>query len=218
MKSLVLAILYNKKKWSLADDLWAQGVHLDENYEKHIEESGKVLDRFLSKLFPGVRDYHERQEAFVLEHGYVDNAVGQRRRLPLPPEPQRSDKMAYKIYMRFKAHVINQAINYPIQSLASYVTGSALIDLEAAFLRQFKMSYLEFQQRIMAKKWPKMPLILLEVHDDLVLDIPKGMDRKTKEVTNDIMCSVPSLRKLLPAFDTPLNIDTIMGATWGLKS
>lgn len=218
MKSLVLAILYNKKKWSLADDLWAQGVHLDENYERHIEEAGVILDRFLSKLFPGVRDYHQRQEEFVLANGYVDNAVGQRRRLPLPPEPQRSDKMAYKIYMRFKAHVINQSINYPIQSLASYVTGSALIDLERAFLTQFKMSYLEFQQRIMAKKWPKMPLILLEVHDDLVLDIPKGMEKKTKEVTNDIMCSVPSLRKLLPAFDTPLSIDTNMGATWGMKS
>ena len=119
--------------------------------------------------------------------------------------------------MRFKAHVINQAINYPIQSLASYVTGSALIDLERAFLTQFKMSYLEFQQRIMAKKWPKMPLIICEVHDDLVIDIPKGMEKKTKDVTNDIMCSIPTLRELLPAFDTPLSIDTNMGATWGVK-
>lgn len=218
MKSLVLAILYNKKKWSLADDLWSQGCKLDNNYDKHIDESGVILDRFLSKLFPGVREYHRRQEELVLTHGYVDNAVGQRRRLPLPPEPPRSDKMAYKIYMRFKAHVINQAINYPIQSLASYVTGSALIDLERAFLTQFKLTYLEFQQRIMAKQWPTMPLICIEVHDDLVLDIPKGMEKKTKEVTHDIMCSVPSLRKLLPAFDTPLSVDTNMGPMWGLKT
>ena len=217
MKSLVLAILYNKKKWSLADDIWAQGVKLDSNYEKHTDEAGKLLERFLSELFPGVKAYHRRQEDFVLRRGYVDNAVGQRRRLPLPPEPMRSDKFAYKIYMRFKAHVINQAINYPIQSLASYVTGSALIDLERALLRQFKYSYVDFHTALMDKRWPMMPLLCIEVHDDIVMDIPKGMEKKTKEVTHEIMETVPTLRKLLPAFDTPLSVDTNMGATWGVK-
>ena len=216
MKSLVLAILYNKKKWSLADDLWAQGVKLDSNYEKHIEEAGKLLERFLSELFPGVRQYHRRQEEQVLRYGYVDNAVGQRRRLPLPPEPMRSDKFAYKIYMRFKAHVINQSINYPIQSLASYVTGSALIDLERTLLSQYKYSYVDYHTALMQKKWPQMPLLCIEVHDDLVLDIPKGMEQKTKEVTHDIMQGVPTLRKLLPAFDTPLSVETKIGPYWGV--
>lgn len=218
MKSLVLAIIYNKKKWSLGDDLWSQGTKLDSDYENHVDRSGEMLDRFLSELFPGVKKYHQRQEAYVLENGYVDNAVGQRRRLPLPPEPERSDKGAYKIYMRFKAHVINQAINYPIQSLAAYVTGSALIDLEEAFLRQFNWSYIDYQQALMAKDWPNMPLICIEVHDDLVQDIPKGMEKKTKEVTHDVMTSVPTLRKLLPKFKTPLSVDTNIGPHWGLKS
>ena len=215
MKSLVLAILYNKKKWSLADDIWAQGVKLDSNYERHTDKAGDLLNRFLSELFPGVKRYHREQEQFVLQHGYVDNAVGQRRRLLLPPEPERSDKFAYKVFMRFKAHVINQSINYPIQSLASYVTGSALIDLERAFLRQYKWSYVDYHTALMQKKWPQMPLLVLEVHDDLVLDIPKGMEQKTKEVTHDIMESVPTLRKLLPAFDTPLSVETKIGPYWG---
>lgn len=217
MKSLVLAILYNKKKWSLADDIWAQGVKLDSNYDKHIDKAGELLNRFLSELFPGVRDYHRRQEDFVLRHGYVDNAVGQRRRLPLPPEPMRSDKFAYKIYMRFKAHVVNQAINYPIQSLASYVTGSAAVDLERAFLHQYNWSYVDYHTALMQKKWPRMPLLCIEVHDDLVLDIPKGFEKKTKEVTHDVMKSIPTLRALLPAFDTPLSIDTKCGPYWGAK-
>ena len=215
MKSLVLAILYNKKKWSLAEDIWAQGVKLDSNYEKHIDKAGDLLDRFLSELFPGVKRYHRQQEQFVLQHGYIDNAVGQRRRLPLPPEPERSDKFAYRVFMRFKAHVINQSINYPIQSLASYVTGSALIDLERALLSQYKYSYVDYHTALMQKKWPQMPLLCIEVHDDLVLDIPKGMEQKTKEVTHDIMQSVPTLRKLLPAFDTPLSVETKIGPYWG---
>ncbi len=218
MKSLVLAILYNKKKWSLAEDLWNNGVQLDSNYEKHIEEAGKILERFLSQLFPGVKRYHRQQEEFVVLHGYVDNIVGQRRRLPLPPMPERSDKFAYKLWMRFKSHVINQAINYPIQSLASYITGCAMVDLEERLLRQFKWSYYDFHAACMAKEWPQMPLLINEVHDDLVMDIPKGMDKKTKEVTHDIMCRPPSLRKLLPDFDVPLSVDTNVGASWGLKS
>ena len=218
MKSLVLAILYNKKKWSLAEDLWANGARLDSDYEKHIDKAGELLDRFLSELFPGVKAYHERQERHVLAHGFVSNAVGQIRRLPLPSEPERSDKIAYKVYMRFKAHIINQAINYPIQSLASYVTGSALVDLEAAFLSQFKYSYVEYQTALMEKKWPNMPLICIEVHDDIVQDIPKGMEKKTRDVTHDIMSSVPTLRGLLSEFKTPLSVDTNIGVCWGLKS
>jgi DNA polymerase I-like protein with 3'-5' exonuclease and polymerase domains len=119
--------------------------------------------------------------------------------------------------MRFKAHVINQAINYPIQSLASYVTGSALIDLEAAFLHQFNWSYVDYHTALMMKEWPHMPLLCIEVHDDLVEDVPKGMEKKTKEVTHEIMSSVPTLRKLLPDFKTPLKIDTVSGPHWGIK-
>lgn len=217
MKSLVLAILYKKQKWSLAADLWSQKCQLDSDYEKHIEECGKVLDRFLDTLFPGVRAYHEEQESFVLKHGYVDNAVGQRRRLPLPIEPQRSDRVLYKVYMRYKAHVINQAVNYPIQSLASYVTGSAMVDWEREMLRLHHWSYYDFQQAVMAKDWPNMPLLCLEIHDDLVQDIPKGMEKKTKEITHEIMTAVPSLKALLPDFDVKLSVDTQVGPTWGMK-
>jgi DNA polymerase I-like protein with 3'-5' exonuclease and polymerase domains len=165
-----------------------------------------------------VREYHNRQEDFVLKHGYVDNAVGQRRRLPLPPEPERSDRFAYKVWMKYKAHVINQAVNYPIQSLAAYVTGSAMVDWEREILRQFNWSYYDFQQAIVAKQWPNMPLQCIEVHDDLVQDIPKGMEAKTKEITHDVMCSVPTLRKLLPGLKVSLRVDTNSGKTWGLKS
>jgi DNA polymerase I-like protein with 3'-5' exonuclease and polymerase domains len=221
MKSLVLAILYNKKKWSLAEDLWVNyGVKLNHNYDEHIEEAGKLLEKFL-KLFPRVKRYHEVTEHEVLTKGVIYNALGQARRLPLPLEPERSDRMAYKHYMRYKAHVINQAINYRIQSLASYVTGCAMIDLEAAFLREWKWSYGDYHRALMEKDWPRIPLICNEVHDDLVQDIPPGMEKKTKEITHAVMSRPPSLVEVLPElFDSNvvLSVDTNTGVSWGLKS
>lgn len=219
VKSLVLGITYNKKKWSLADDMWASGAKLDSNYEKHIDKVGDMLEDFLD-MFPGMRKYHQEQEENVLRNGHVINALGQKRRLPLPPEPPRSEKGIYRAWMRHKAHVINQAINYPIQSLAAYVTGCGLIDMERAFLSHWKWTYLDFQTALMEKKWPHMPLLCIEVHDDIVQDIPKGMEKKTREITHDIMTKPPSLFAVLPELwdsNVKLSVDTNLGPCWGLK-
>lgn len=221
MKSLILAILYKKMKWSLAEDLWINyKVQLDSNYETHTEKAGEILEDFLD-MFPGVRRYHQRQEETVLRDGQVVNALGQVRRLPLPPEPPRSEKWANRVYFKYRSHVINQAVNYPIQSLASYVTGCALVDLEAAFLRQWKYSYVDYQTALMQQDWPQMPLLCIEVHDDLVQDIPKGMDKKTKEITHSVMQRPPSLVEVLPElFDSnvKLTVDTNTAPTWGQKA
>lgn len=221
IKSLVLAILYKKQKWSLAEDLWVgQGVKLDSNYEKHTEKAGEILHDFLYKLFPGVLRYHQRQEEVVLSTGRVENALGQVRRLPLPIEPPKSEKWAYKTFLKYRARVINQAVNYPIQSLASYVTGCALVDLERALLNRFRLSYTEYQEALMNKDWPVMPLLCIEVHDDLVQDIPNGLEAETKEITHSVMQKPPTLAAELPElFDSniKLTVDTNNGITWGMK-
>jgi DNA polymerase I-like protein with 3'-5' exonuclease and polymerase domains len=221
VKSLILGIIYNKKKWSLAEELWIGGTKFDSNYDKHTDKIGELLERFLRELFPGVKKYHAEQEELVLSAGKVYNALGQCRRLPLPEEPPRSEKGAYRIWMRFKSHVINQAINYPIQSLASYVTGCGLVDLERAVLSNWNLKYVEYQTALMEKCWPHIPLLSIEVHDDLVMDIPKGKEKKTKEITHDIMCKPPSLFAVLPELwdsNVKLSVDTNMGPCWGMKT
>lgn len=220
MKSCVLALIYKQMKWSLAETLWVQhDVRLANNYDDHVDKAGQLLESFLD-MFPGVRRYHKAQEEAVLTSGKVFNALGQCRRLPLPPEPPRSEKGAYRVWMRYKAHVINQAVNMPVQSLASYVTGCGLIDLERALLRQYKLTYVDYQTMLMEKYWPSMPLLCIEVHDDLVLDSPKQCFKKTKEIIHEIMTKPPSLVKVLPdLFDNvTLTVDTNAGPTWGLKS
>lgn len=221
IKSLILAILYMTKKWSLAENLWVQqGVKFDSNYQRHEDKVGEILDDFLD-FFPGIKKYQQRQTETVLEQGYVTNALGQRRRLPLPPEPPKSERMAYKGWCKYRAHVINQAVNYPIQSLASYVTGSGMVDLEAAYLDFYRLSYAQYQEALMECAWPMMPLMCIEVHDDIVQDVPKNCITKAKEITHDVMHKPPSLVKLLPElFDSnvKLSIDTNVGERWGLKT
>ena len=61
----------------------------------------------------------------------------------------------------------------------------------------------------------------IEVHDDLVQDIPPKMEGKAKEITHAVMQKPPSLFEALPElFDSNvrLSVDTNNGPTWGLKS
>ena len=141
----------------------------------------------------------------------MTNALGQKRRLPLPPEPPRSEKEAYRKWCKYRAHVVNQAINGPIQGLASYVTGAGMIDLERRFLEEYKLSYEEYHVRLMEKRWPTMPLLCIEVHDDLVLDIPGKLAEKTTPVVHEVMSEVPSLRAILSDLNVTLKIETNIG-------
>ena len=55
-----------------------------------------------------------------------------------------------------------------------------MIDLERRFLEEYKLSYEEYHVRLMEKRCsPTMPLLCIEVHDDLVLDIPGKLAEKT---------------------------------------
>jgi len=62
-----------------------------------------------------------------------------------------------------------------------------------------------------------MPLLCIEVHDDLVLDIPGKLAEKTTPVVHEVMSQVPSLRAILSDLNVTLKIETNIGPTWGLK-
>ena len=109
----------------------------------------------------------------------MTNALGQKRRLPCRQSRHDLRRRRTGSGCKYRAHVVNQAINGPIQGLASYVTGAGMIDLERRFLEEYKLSCEEYHVRLMEKRWPTMPLLCIEVHDDLVLDIPGKLAEKT---------------------------------------
>ena len=123
-------------------------------------------------------------------------------------------------------HILNQAINYPIQSLAAEVTGSALIDVEAMLITEAGLNYCQYYQALLEQRKEILtnhriqPIIgisqiINEVHDEVTIDLyPDNLKRDT-ELIVETMRAVPTLRKLLPSFAVPLDVDPKIGNHWG---
>jgi DNA polymerase I-like protein with 3'-5' exonuclease and polymerase domains len=182
------------------------GVRFATDYEVHTDRTDELRNAYLD-MFPGLRPYFSRQRAFLLKHGYVVNRIGQVRHLPL------SDGKDTPGFGR----MVNQAINFPIQSLASAVTGSGLIDSEEALVAEyFKGDLVEYHARLLAKDWPEMPIVINEVHDSLLHDVPEKHELRAKAIVKECMESTKSLRGLLPGLP-PLRVETKLGPHWGMK-
>jgi DNA polymerase-1 len=88
------------------------------------EEEAKRVRKGFFKAYPGLVDWHRRQQDFVRLNGYVVSLFGRRRRLP--------DAMGgYDTAERAEAW--RQAINAPVQSAASDINLICALELKRAF-------------------------------------------------------------------------------------
>jgi DNA polymerase I len=72
--------------------------------------------------YPGVKTWLERIENELIEKGFVTSIFGRRRRLPLNVA---KDEGEYR-------HMIRQACNFPVQSIASELTQMAMVLIDDA--------------------------------------------------------------------------------------
>lgn len=206
VKSTVLGVQYGMGAYKLAYQLWNQvGVKFSSDWEEHVEQATRIRQKYLDK-FPGIQRYLWNQKRALLRDQQVTSLTGRVRHLPCP---MGEDTPGF-------GRLLNQAINFPIQSLASDVTGSAMVDIERELLNQYKLTYEEYHWRLMEEKYPVMPLLINEVHDDLVYDMPKARLKDNLVLISHTMATVPTLRALVPAFDLPLNTGQKVGSRWGL--
>lgn len=206
VKSVVLGIQYGMGAWKLAYQLWNNvGVKFSSDWDTHVEAAARIRQTYLTK-FPGISRYMRAQKTALLQSQCVTSLTGRVRHLPCP----------YGEETPGFGHLLNQAINFPIQSLASDVTGSAMVDTEERLLDLYNLTYEEYHYRLMVGKYPVMPLLINEVHDDLVFDIPKKKRKENLALISETMAEVPTLRALCPAFDLPLNTGQKVGSRWGL--
>ena len=201
-KSLQLGINYGMGPGHMARDMWYRMlVRLAATYEEHADVVRQMHRRYLRRFWR-LRQYARAREAEMLETGQVVSAVGQVRHLPGADRSLAS-----------YGHLLNQAINFPIQCLASYVTGCALVDVERELLAVNNVSYSEHLRALLAtrKKWLTtgpacgiMPTIDIppdydisvicnEVHDDIVVDLHPAHPKRDIELVVETMRAVPSL-------------------------
>ncbi len=138
---------------------------------------------YIAKYFlryPGIRDYIETTKAYAREHGYVKTPFGR------------------KVHLRFindksqgmRAFAERAAINAPLQGGAADIIKRAMIRLPAAL----KAAKLESR-------------MLLQVHDELLFEVPEQEIDKTKAVARKVMEGAATL-------SVPLVVDTGVGDNW----
>jgi DNA polymerase I-like protein with 3'-5' exonuclease and polymerase domains len=204
-KCIVLGLNYNMKAWHLANDLWFKiGFKFSEDWDEHFKQTIKARKRYL-RMFPGLANYIRATLWDVRENQRIVSPSGRVRHLP----HHGPDSEGYW-------HVENSAVNYRIQSTASEITGSALVDYEEALLKEHRLSYTDWHSALIEKPWsPPCSPVFNEVHDELDIDLHPKSGKRDLEILVDCMQNVRSFRKLVPDFDIKLKVDVQIVPTWG---
>ena len=144
------------------------------------EEGARFIEDYFSK-YPRIQEYLENVKAKTRETQYVETVMGRRRYLP--------DINAANFNVRGAAE--RMAINMPIQGTAADIMKLAMIRVH----RRLE------EEKLQAK-------MLLQVHDELVFEVPQEELEAIKKVVFDEM---PAALEL----DVTLKVDIKWGPTWG---
>lgn len=143
------------------------------------DEARKLMENFFER-FGGVRDYLQRVVEEARATGYTETMLGRRRYLPdLTSDNRQRREMAERM-----------ALNAPIQGTAADIVKIAMLQVDAALTRE-KLS----------------SRMLLQVHDEIVLEIAPGERERVEELVR---------REMTGAFQlsAPLDVSVGSGADW----
>jgi len=156
------------------------GYGLEQATELSREEAGKFIKAYFEK-YPGVRRYLDATKERAHRDGYVQTLLGRRRYIPDIHSANRQVREAAE----------RMAINMPVQGTSADIIKIAMIDLA----------------REMEKKRLKSKM-LLQVHDELVFEVPEGEMETMRALVLEVMEAAVKL-------NVPLKVDTKAGKNWG---
>jgi DNA polymerase-1 len=143
------------------------------------QEAREYIAKYFLR-YPGIRDYMETTKAYARKNGYVKTPFG--RKIHLKYINDKNQGM--------RAFSERAAINAPLQGGAADIIKRAMIRVPGAL----KAARLKGQ-------------MLLQVHDELLFEVPDKEIDKTKEVVRKVMESAATL-------SVPLVVDTGVGLNW----
>ena len=151
------------------------------------EEAQDFLKSYFLK-FPEIKDYMDKTIKFCRKSGFVSNIFGRRSHIT-----GINDKNFNVRNFQERA-----AINAPIQGSASEIMRLAMIRLNKK---------LEETRNNDCK-------ILLQIHDELIFEVPKNNEKELIDLIVSEMTSVKDSD--LHTFSTPLTVDINSGENWGI--
>jgi len=151
------------------------------------ELSPEEAQQFISKYFaqfPRVQGYLEEVKQRAVEQGYTETLLGRKRYFP-------ELATGSSAHANVRAAALRMAINHPIQGTAADIVKIAMIRLHADMEKQGLDSK-----------------IILQVHDELVLEVPDGEVKGVAALVRGVMESAYTLA-------APLKVDIKTGRHWG---
>lgn len=143
------------------------------------KEAAGYIESYLTR-YAGVKKYMDDMIQLAREQGYVSTLMGRRRYLP---DIRHSN-------FNLRSFAERTAINTPIQGTAADIMKKAMIDV------QFALEVAKCQSRI-----------LLQVHDELVLEVVESEKEQVAELVRSAMENAVQL-------DIPLLADVNFGRNW----
>ncbi|MCM8746612.1 DNA polymerase I [Thermomicrobium sp. CFH 73360] len=143
------------------------------------QEAQRFIDAYFRR-FPGVARYLEETKRRAAEMGYVETLFGRRRYIPEINSSNPARRQAAE----------RMAVNMPLQGTAADIMKLAMIRVHRALAER------HFRARM-----------LLQVHDELVLEVPESELTSVAELVTSLMSSVVALT-------VPLEVEAKAGPNW----
>jgi DNA polymerase-1 len=149
------------------------------------EEGQAIIDRYFER-FPGIRNYIATTLTFARENGFTRTLFGRKTHFPNIASRQQNLRQGSE----------RAAINAPIQGTSADLIKRAMARMDGA----------------LADAGLDGVRMLLQVHDELVFEVPEGREEDAAQVIRAVMANAaePAL-----TLDVPLDIDVGWGSNWG---
>ena len=153
--------------------------------EVSADEAQAMIDRYFER-FPGINRYMAETLTQVRDHGFTQTLFGRKTHFPRIKSRNQGERQGAE----------RAAINAPIQGTSADIIKRAMVRmepaLEAAGLSQVRM--------------------LLQVHDELVFELPEGDVDAASAVIREVMERAAEPAVML---SVPLGVEIGTGASWG---
>ena len=149
------------------------------------EEGQAIIARYFER-FPGIRGYIDETLAFARANGFTRTLFGRKTHFPNIRAGNPS----------FRAGAERAAVNAPIQGTSADLIKRAMNRMDAA----------------LAEAGLEGVRMLLQVHDELLFEVPDGREAEAAAVVREVMAKAaePALK-----LDVPLDVEVGWGAHWG---
>ena len=148
-------------------------------------EAARYIDLYFSR-FPGIRNYMAETIASAKEHGFVTTLFGRKAHVPLIFSKNQGERQFAE----------RAAVNARVQGTAADIIKRAMVQMPAA----------------LAAAGLGGTRMLLQVHDELVLEVPEG---DVAAVTALVRETMANAHRPLIELSVPLGVEIGSGISWG---